>query len=339
MNFNPEKFIDYKLDDDILLKELKHFLKDKPIDYHFGEEFNYFTSLHACCFYHQEKSILWLLRNGADVNDISGNGNTPLSFFAQKHFFSDSDQHSILNILDSYQVDYNLSSDSKLPIEHLLHYRRHIEEDILLHFLERTQVQLENEHEYFDPAVSLIFTLAEEDKTHNLSFNIWDKLFEKNNYDINYLHKEIENNFVIYEYHNFLNAISDIDSNKFKIVKPHLEYINSKKQLNFQQLYEGYSLLEKSIMNRNIESTIYLLENKHFSYIEALEQSIKHNYIAPVKFLLKNKFISLEESLTYLEQYNNDVTNYIQKQNSSYLNKKFKHELSSSNKKIKKNKI
>lgn len=347
MTFNPTNFNNYNIDDEMLVEKLKYFFKDKPVDQHFGEEYNYFTSLHACCYYHQEKSILWLLRHGANPNSMSGNGNTPLAFFAQSQFFEESDQYSILNILDQYQVNYNISCDDKLPIEHLLHYRKHVEEDILLHFLEHTHVQLENNNTYFDPAVSFIFFLSEENndknsqlkKTHNLTFKIWDKLLEKRNYDINYLHKDVDNNIITYEYRNLLNAISDIDGKSFKKIKPHLEYINNKVQLNFQQFYEESSLLEQSVINHNIEFTIYLLEKKHFSYIEALEQSIKHNYVAPVKFILKHKLISPEDCLKHLEQYNNDVTHYIKKENSSYLNKKFKQELSSTNTTIRKNKI
>lgn len=347
MTFNPENFTTYNLDDDMLLEELKSFFRGKSINQHFGEEYNYFNALHACCYYHQEKSILWLLKHGAEVNSISGNGNTPLAFFAQNQFYEESDQYRILNILEQYKADYNISSDDKLPIEHLLHYRKYIEEDILLHFLEHTHVQLENKDTYFDPAVSFIFFLSEENhntnsqlqRTHNLTFNIWDKLFEKKNYDINYLHKDMDNNTITYEYRNFLNAISDIEGEQFEKIKPHLDYIINKKSLNFQQPYEGKSLLEQSIMNHNMEFTIYLLENKHFSYIEALEQSIKHNYVAPVKFILKHKLVSLEESLKHLEQYGNEVTHYIQKRNSSYLNKKFKQELSTTDKTIRKNKI
>lgn len=124
---DPVQGIKFMNDEQVLFQLQQAYDNDYDINTRYGNDYNFYNILHALCmtgklFY---KSTQWLLDNGIDGNEKSGNSNTAFSYFVSSITNDVTSEEAIqyAEILKNYNVDLTAKGyDNETPLELYVRY-------------------------------------------------------------------------------------------------------------------------------------------------------------------------------------------------------------------------
>jgi hypothetical protein len=298
LSFNDVNFFSDKQ----LLEQLKEAVRHGwNMETLYGDQYSYFNVLHVCGFHHYIHSYLWLLEQGMQPNSISGNGNTPFTFFLHSFYKIKQKNISIDEILEFFQKIQKKNTNFSLPgLDNL------------------TPIEIYLKYNIVEPKIFDFLILHLSSKNTDFWNNM---IYDQNLFTISSLKKIFKNH--THEYKNLQN--SSYYDHLFGVIKGNygkqkfecliwlmnylkismnerysIEYFSSVKNFNYHLQLNLFGLAVKNQnkilfhwllkQNENQKNSSFIIDNKEYSL---LEFSIAFNFITGIQFALRN--MSTEE--------------------------------------------
>ena len=353
LDFTPKDYNLWKTannySDEEILQQLQDALKSGwNIETTYGNPYNFVTALHICGKLHFMKSYLWLLDQGANPNQKSGNENTGFTFFLF-HFEDAIQKHNIDTILDfmkkiqDKKTDLSLNGYSDFPP--LIIYNRYTKNlnPIIVDFL--IQHSLVKDINFFENIVfdEKLFTISTLKKIFAYHPQFKNQILEHNQY-LDILFLAIKGSYgksKIQCFEWLMNTCKISIEQNFQI-----EYFESFNQPKVYHL--NISLLGLAIKNQNkllfdwvlkkypqIIEKDFFIENKKYSL---LDFSLAFDFIPGIQFALKNmnfkklSQINIQNLLSKKNIYHNNLNSTtletLKKQYIASIHKGLKHNIS-----------